>query len=226
MNLERLKHGVVVSCQARVDHPLNDPHILTRMALAAEMGGAAAIRADHPDNIRLIKERVKIPVIGIYKVPTTIKGRYFITPTFDHAKRIVEAGADIVAIEATSQFQPSNKMLEQLIRSIHSQLGVPVMADISTVEEGERAWGMGADFVATTLSGYTEESNNRPKPDFPLIKSLVERGIRSVCEGHIRTPEDTKRAFEQGAHFVVIGTAITDPVSITSWHVHLGRSEG
>ncbi|WP_413306648.1 N-acetylmannosamine-6-phosphate 2-epimerase [Bacillus sp. 1P10SD] len=219
MNLEKLRNQMVVSCQAHNDHPLNKPEVLASLALCAERAGAGAIRADHPVNIQEIKKVISLPVIGIYKVPTNVKGRYFITPSFEHAKNIVEAGADIVAVEATYENQPDDKVLKGLLKRIQEELKVPVMADVSTLEEGERAWNSGADLIATTLSGYTRDSHNRSKPDYPLIQSLVDKGIRTVCEGHIRTPLEAKKALEHGAYFVVVGTAITDPLSITRWYV-------
>ncbi len=219
MNLEQLRNQMVVSCQAQNDHPLNRPDVIARLALCAERAGAGAVRADSPVNIQEIKKVISLPVIGIYKVPTKLKGRYFITPSFEHAKDIVEAGADIVAVEATYENQPDDEAFKTLLTRIQEVLKVPVMADVSTLEEGERAWDFGADLVATTLSGYTKESHNRPKPDFPLIESLSRKGIRTVCEGHIRTPYEAKKALEQGAYFVVVGTAITDPLSITRWYV-------
>ncbi|WP_312470332.1 N-acetylmannosamine-6-phosphate 2-epimerase [Neobacillus sp.] len=219
MNIEQLQNQMVVSCQAQNDHPLNHPDILARLALCAEKAGAVAIRADHPVNIKEIKKVSSLPVIGIYKVPTKIEGRYFITPTFEHAEKIVEAGADIVAIEATFEYQPDDEAFKRLLTRIQTELKVPVMADVSTLKEGERAWKFGAELVATTLSGYTKDSKNQPRPDFPLLESLALKGIRTVCEGHIRTPSEAKKALEHGAYFVVVGTAITDPVSITSWFV-------
>jgi N-acylglucosamine-6-phosphate 2-epimerase len=38
-----------------------------------------------------------------------------------------------------------------------------------------------------------------------------------VCEGHIRRPEHVPQAFRRGAFSVVVGTAITDPLEITTW---------
>jgi N-acylglucosamine-6-phosphate 2-epimerase len=71
--------------------------------------------------------------------------------------------------------------------------------------------------VATTLSGYTSDSPEREEPDLDLVKELVESSVPVVAEGHVRTPEQVRELFNGGAHAVVVGTAITDPVRITSW---------
>jgi len=211
-----IEHGLVVSCQAHGDHPLRDSSILAALAQCAERGGAVAVRADGPGDVGQISQEVSLPVIGIYKVPLS-GGRFFITPDFGHAEKIVGAGADAVALEATRENRPDDRRLEDLIRRVREELQVAVMADVSVVDEGLRAWGMGADLVATTLSGYTSESPPREGPDYELVSRLAEEGVRVVAEGHVRTPEQVKELVDRGAFSVVVGTAITDPTVITSW---------
>ena len=91
------------------------------------------------------------------------------------------------------------------------------MADISTVEEGVNCANLGANMLSTTLSGYTQFSQNRGDgPDFELLENLVkEVDIPVVLEGRIWEPDEVDRAFELGAHCVVIGSAITRPQLIT-----------
>ena len=217
MTINLLKGGLVVSCQAHFNHPLSHPSYIGAMAQCAQEGGAVGIRADGVDDIIEIKKRTNIPVIGIYK-QHLYDTRFFITPTLDHAKAIIDAGADIVAIEATFENQPDTKNLYAFIQTIKEDFNTPVMADISTFDEGMRAWELGADLVGTTLSGYTSISEKRSNPDFELVRKLSEQGVRTVCEGHIKTPQQAKLAIDNGAFFAVVGTAITDPVSITRWY--------
>lgn len=215
--LETLKDGLIVSCQAHYDHPLRESATIAALALCAERGGAAGIRADGPDDVSKIKKTVSVPVVGIYKEPLLYEERFFITPTFEHAERLWTAGADLIAIEASRENRPEDEKLGELIQDIHERLGVPVIADVSTFEEGVRAWELGADLVATTLSGYTKNSQSRPTPDLSLVSELRDAGIVVICEGHIRTPGHVSDALDRGAYAVVVGTAITDPVAITSW---------
>jgi N-acylglucosamine-6-phosphate 2-epimerase len=215
LNVEDLRGALIVSCQAHGDHPLRDTSMIAALAQCAERGGAAAIRADGPEDIQSIREAVSLPIVGIYKVPHG--GRFFITPTLEHAREVVDAGADGVAVEATIENRPDQGDLENLIRRIDEELRVPVVADISTYGEGIRAWRSGAQLVATTLSGYTSDSPEREEPDLDLVKELVESSVPVVAEGHVRTPEQVRELFNGGAHAVVVGTAITDPVTITSW---------
>lgn len=194
---------------------MRDTRIIGALAECAVIGGAAGIRADGPEDIAEIKRRVSVPVIGIYKVPMTEK-RFLITPTFDHARAVVEAGADLVALEATFENQPNDGELSRLIQGIREELATPVMADVSTFEEGRRAWDSGADLVGTTLSGFTRESLDAEKPDLGLVERLSASGVRVACEGHVADPAQAAAAFECGAWCVVVGTAITDPISITT----------
>jgi N-acylglucosamine-6-phosphate 2-epimerase len=221
LNLEVLRGTLIVSCQAHGNHPLRDASMMSALAQCAERGGAAAIRADGPEDIRSIREAVSLPIVGIYKVPRG--GRFFITPTMEHARAVVAAGADVVAVEATLENRPDQEDLESLIRRIREELSVPVVADISTFEEAIRAWKSGAELVATTLSGYTRDSPEREEPDLDLVRKLAETNFPVVAEGHVHTPEQVRELFNAGAHSVVVGTAITDPVTITSWFARAAR---
>lgn len=218
MDASVLPRGLIVSCQAHGDHPLRDSALLCAFAVCAARGGAVGIRADGPQDIQKIREKVSLPIIGISKVLLAGE-RFFITPTLEHARHIVAAGASIVAIEATFENRPDERALADLIHQIHHQLQVPVMADISTLQEGLRARKLGADFVGTTLSGYTSLSPRRETPDLALVKQLAEAGVCVIAEGHVRTPQQASELFHSGAYGVVVGTAITDPLAITSWFV-------
>lgn len=158
--IEQLKQTLIVSCQAEDDFPLNRPEHLAALAATAVIGGASAIRASEPDNIRAIKAVVDVPIIGIYK--KDYPGfDVRITPTIKEVEAIVEAGSDIIALDATDRPRPDGQSLEELFRSIRSHCDLPIMADISTLEEGIEAARLGADIVATTLSGYTADSTLR-----------------------------------------------------------------
>ena len=149
--------------------------------------------------------------------------RVYITDTFAEAEAIAEAGADIIALDATARPRSDGLSLSQLIASIHDRLNKPVWADISSVGEGLSAAACGADVISTTLYGYTEETKcaGDAPPDFSLLGTLVrELSLPVVLEGRVWQPEDVRRAFELGAHAVVVGSAITRPQLITRRFVH------
>lgn len=206
--------GLVVSCQALEDEPLHGPHHMSAMAKAAEMGGAVGIRANSLEDISAIKETVDLPVIGLLK--KKYKGfDLHITPTVQDALAVHRAGANIVAIDGTLRPRPDHKTLEETLHILH-QHGIQVMADVSTVEEGIRAAEFGADYVSTTLSGYTPYSKQQERPDLALVSALTDALTTPVvAEGRIRSPQEAVAALEAGAHFVVVGSVITRPQFIT-----------
>jgi len=217
--LRQLRGGLIVSCQAEADEPLYGSDHMAVMAVAAAEGGAVGIRANTPEDIAAIRLAVSLPIIGIYKVD--VPGYVVrVTPTLISAIQVAQAGADIIAIDSTSRPHPDDLNLIERIQKIHDQTSCPVMADISTYEEGVTAQQAGADIVATTLSGYTEESPAKDSPDFELLQRLVSTlKVPVVAEGRIATPEHALQALALGAFAVVVGSAITRPKWITAQFV-------
>ena len=212
------KGGVIVSCQARDDNPLHGPEFMGAMALAARDGGAVAIRANGPDDVRAVKA-AGLPVIGIHKIFSPDVPVY-ITPNFAAAAALVAAGADIIALDCTPRPRIGDAPAE-LIARIHAELGVETFADISTLEEGLAAEQMGATYISTTLSGYTAYTEPRPaEPDLRLIEELARR-VKApiIAEGRYNTPELAQAALDAGAYAVVVGTMITNPREITRMFV-------
>lgn len=212
--IEKLKGGLIVSCQALDSEPLHGSEFMAAMALAAKIGGAVGIRANGYSDIKRIKEKVDLPIIGI------LKKHYpgydaFITTTKADAQLVADAGADIIAIDATDRSRAED--LQELIDFIKDNLNKKVMADVSTLEEGIRAETMGCDFVGTTLAGYTVKTQHlKNGAAFELLENLVKAvNVPIIAEGRIETPEDARKALELGAFFVVVGGAITRPQEIT-----------
>lgn len=209
-------HSLIVSCQARADNPLHGPTYMAAMAIAAEQGGASAIRANGAVDIAAIRAATALPIIGILKrwdegFPV------YITPDLESARTIAKAGADIIALDATARPRRGDQ-IETLVRRVREDLGKPVFADVATLDEGRRAADYGADYVATTLSGYTDDTAARRSegPDIRLIEELAAAlHVPVIGEGRFDNPQQVRSAFAAGAHAVVIGTAITNPREIT-----------
>jgi N-acylglucosamine-6-phosphate 2-epimerase len=197
-----------VSCQAPVDSPLHEPIVIAAMAQAAVNNGAVGVRIDTPNHIIAVRERVKVPIIGLWK--QVIAGSdIYITPQFHHAAAVAKAGADIIAIDATCRKRPGSEKMADIIARIRQELGKSVMADVDTIEAAKAAVDAGADIVGTTLYGYTLESNY-PPPGWELLTQIVQQlDIPAICEGGISSPEMARKALDLGAYAVVVGTAIT-----------------
>lgn len=213
--VEQVRGRLIVSCQALAHEPLHGAPIMARMAVAAQQGGAAAIRANGPDDVRAITVAVDLPVIGLYKEDVAGYPVY-ITPTLAHAVQIGQSGAAVIAIDATARPRPEPGTLAEFIAAIHAQTSCLVLADISTLEEGIAVEAAGADMVSTTMSGYTDYSPQQREPDLALVAALAQRlRVPLLAEGRYRLPEQAAAALQAGALAVVVGGAITRPQEIT-----------
>lgn len=222
--LQRMRGGLVVSCQGPADDPFSGPEVMSRMAESVIRAGAVGIRAQGLEDLTAIRERVDEPLIGLWKDPT---GELIITPTLKHALAVASTGADIVALDGTSRQRPDGLALADVIEAVHRTTRCLVMADVSTFAEGVAAEAAGADVVATTLSGYTLYSPSSETPDFQLVETLASALIVPVfAEGRIWSPEDARRALDSGAWATVVGTAITSPAAIASRYCRALRRTG
>jgi len=131
---------------------------------------------------------------------------------------VMDAGADIVAIDGTRRARPDGLTLAETIDGIRAHGDALIMADCGSLDDAIAAEAAGADFLGTTLSGYTGE---RPKTDGPdlelisLISEVCERPV--IAEGRLHTPAQAAAAITSGAFAVCVGTAITHPSTIASW---------
>ncbi|MEC6747005.1 N-acetylmannosamine-6-phosphate 2-epimerase [Marinilactibacillus sp. XAAS-LB27] len=221
--LEKIKGGLIVSCQALPDEPLHSSFIMGRMAIAAEQGGAIGIRANSKEDIAEIKKQTKLPLIGIVKRDYDDSSVY-ITATMKEIDELMEVGCEIIALDATDQKRPEGQSLEDFVKQIREKYpNVLLMADSSTIEEVLSAEKLGFDLLSTTLMGYTEKSKglNIADQDFEKLKIILEAvNTPVIAEGHIDTPEKAKRCLELGVHAVVVGSAITRPQLITEQFVN------
>ncbi|MET0955695.1 MAG: N-acetylmannosamine-6-phosphate 2-epimerase, partial [Cryobacterium sp.] len=212
--LAALKGGLIVSCQAYPHEPMRHPETMTQIAEAAVRGGAVGIRAQGLDDIRLIHQRVALPQIGLWKDGND---DVFITPTLEHALAVIDAGAEIVAIDGTRRARPDGLTLAQTIARIHEQTGALVMADVGSAADGIAAYEAGADCVGTTLCGYTGERPKTDGPDVEVLRILASvLPIPVIAEGRVHTPAQASACVDAGAFAVVVGTAITHPTTITT----------
>lgn len=198
-----------MSVQAQPHEPLHGADHMAAMARAVREGGAAAVRCESPADIRAIRAAVELPLVGLWKVG---ESGVYITPTREAVRAVVEAGADMVAADATARARPSP--FADLVAEARG-LGKPMLADVSTLAEGLAAQAAGAAAVAPTLSGYTG-GPVPTEPDWELLSTLLrELAIPVIMEGRIWTPAEARRALDMGAWAVVVGSAITRPQLIT-----------
>ncbi|MCR5265398.1 MAG: N-acetylmannosamine-6-phosphate 2-epimerase [Cyanobacteria bacterium RUI128] len=200
------------------DEPLYKEDCMNAMMQSVVNGGAEILRVAGARDVRNAK-KLGVKVIGLTKpdgLPENWKEIVYITPTLKEVNELIDAGADIIAFDGTSRPRPNGCTLKEIIETIHNA-GRLAMADIATPDEAINCSKLGADLVSTTLSGYTMESlSDSNDPDYHLLKNIKTRiNTPVILEGRIWEPYHVKKAFEYGAHCVVIGSAVTRPQLIT-----------
>jgi N-acylglucosamine-6-phosphate 2-epimerase len=205
--LERLR-GVIVSIQPAADSVLNTPETVALLARCAVANGAAGVRIEGGIRIAAVRRAVDVPIVGLVKRAYAGFAPY-ITPTADEIAEVADAGADVVALDATARPRPGGFTFAAALAAIHAR-GLAAMADCATMTELQAAAGAGAEIVATTLCGYTDETRGAALPALDLLPAAAASGAFAILEGGVAAPEHVRRAFDAGADAVVVGTAISD----------------
>ncbi|MEO1443320.1 MAG: putative N-acetylmannosamine-6-phosphate 2-epimerase [Chloroflexota bacterium] len=211
------EHSIIVSCQADPDTPTNHTDIMVAFALAAEMGGAAGLRLNSAEHIAAVRKRTQLPIIAIQKqsIPNE---KVLITGDHKNIPSLIDAGAQVIAFDATERGRPSD--LPTIVSSIHNH-GALALADIRHIGDVERCLELEVDIIAPTLSVWDLPEYT---PDIQLIRDIrTQCELPIIAEGNYWTPDDVKRAFDAGAHAVVVGSAITRPWRITEYFVRGSR---
>lgn len=210
--LDRLKGKLVVSCQPVVGGPMDRTDIVVAFALAAEAGGAAGLRIEGVERVRAVRAATRLPIIGLVKRidPST---PIIITPTRADVDALAEAGADIIAFDATDRIRP--EPVTALAERVHRD-GRIAMADIATRAQAYGAREAGCDIIGTTLSGYADGPVPED-PDIALVETCSGMGVPIFAEGRYRTVGEVEAARRAGAWSVVVGSAVTRPEHITAW---------
>ncbi|MDI3253224.1 MAG: putative N-acetylmannosamine-6-phosphate 2-epimerase [Bacillota bacterium] len=210
-----LKNKLIVSVQAFPGDPLDHTETLRRIALSVLSAGAGGLRANGPEHIAAFRTATSLPIIGILK--HFRQGQPLITPDFASARSVALAGADVIGVDCSSNRPTTLGPWPEMVHRIANELHTPVLADIATLPEALAAEQAGAAAVATTMYGYTPETAGRRSVDWELVAQLVKSlRIPVIVEGHLRSPEDVRKALDLGAFAVVVGAAITQPGWITT----------
>ncbi|MFH0258827.1 N-acetylmannosamine-6-phosphate 2-epimerase [Vibrio rumoiensis] len=210
--LKALGKGFVASCQPVDNGPMDKPEIVAAMAEASVCGGATALRIEGLENLKAVRTKVNVPIIGIIKrdlADSPIR----ITPFIEDIHALKDAGADIIAIDATHRVRPES--IENLVKEIQS-LGCLAMADCSNFEEGKYSESIGVEIIGTTMSGYVGDETPT-EPDFELVTRLAQSGCLVMAEGRYNSPELAQKAIKAGAYSVTVGSAITRIEHICGW---------
>ncbi|HEY9084979.1 MAG TPA: putative N-acetylmannosamine-6-phosphate 2-epimerase [Candidatus Tyrphobacter sp.] len=211
--LDALRGQLIVSVQAPHGSALDDPQAIAAIAAAACEAGAAAVRIESVAHLKAARARLGVPIIGLIKREYAGFAPY-ITPTLAEVRAVLACGTEIVAFDATSRPRPDGSTVEAIVAAV-GHGGALAMADCSDASDARRARDAGAEILATTLCGYTDETRGAPAPALALVRELATIGGFVVCEGGITTPASGRAALDAGAQAIVVGTAITGVAKLT-----------
>ncbi|RUX30281.1 ROK family protein [Mesorhizobium sp. M7A.F.Ca.US.011.01.1.1] len=212
MQREDIANSLIVSCQPVPGGPMDSAQFVTGFAKAAVEAGAKALRIESVPYVAAARLAVRVPIIGIVKRGLT-DSPVRITPYLADVEALAEAGADIIAFDATDRVRPVP--VEALVKAVKARNKL-TMADCSCLDDARRALAAGVDFVGTTLSGYV--GGPEPEdPDIALVAQIRTLTPYVIAEGRIRSPEQAAAAARAGACAVVVGSAITRTEHVTSW---------
>ena len=121
--LEKLKGNIIISVQAMPSEPLYDEVCINAMIKSVITGGAKGLRVAGARDVRNAKKISDVPVIGITKpekIPANYKELVYITPSVKDADALIEAGADIIAFDATPRDRGCGENISQIIDFIEN----------------------------------------------------------------------------------------------------------
>jgi len=201
--------GLIVSIQPPSGSALDDPSIIAAMAACAVENGAVAVRIEGAERISAVRGRLpQTPIVGLIKHVVDGYAPY-ITATLSDVENVLSSGATVVALDATSRQRSDGSTVADAIASIHARGGI-AFADCARIEDARAALSDGADALATTLCGYTDETRGTPLPALDLVRAIALLGAFTICEGGVASPAQAASAFAHGASAVVVGTALTN----------------
>lgn len=212
----KLKRGLIVSCQAVKGEPLHGYNIMPIFAKAAIAGGAVGIRALAED-IKEIKKLNDTVVVGLVKEVYSDSSVY-ITPTIKEAELLISTGCEVIAIDATDRKRPNNEKLEDIVKYIRDNSPeTELLADIATEEDAIFADRLGFEYVSTTMRGYTEETKGAKLPDIKFAKRVKKllKNSKLIFEGGVYESSDVKKISKLNPYALIMGSAITRPKLIT-----------
>jgi len=179
------------------------------MAACATENGAVAVRIEGALRIRAVRARLpQTPIVGLIKHAVDGYAPY-ITGTLLDVENVLSSGANVVAVDATDRPRSDGKTFADAVAAIHARDGI-VFADCARIEDARAARTAGADVLATTLCGYTDETRGTTLPALDLVRAISTLGAFTVCEGGVASPAQAASAFAHGAGAVVVGTALTN----------------
>lgn len=216
---------LIVSVQASEGSANDDTYTLTQLARASIAQGVGVLRLEGAERVDHIRQQTGAITIGLIK-RSFPDSHVYITPTAKEVDDLLDTGCEIIALDATLRTRPGGVELKSLIKRIHKG-GAFAMADCDSVDSAEFAVACDADFLGTTLAGYTEARKKSDGPDLDLLRDIAKLSRTPlIAEGRYSQKWQVDAALRIGAAGVVVGGAINDPVKNTLALLRAPQPEG
>ena len=222
--LGKLKGKLIISCQLHPEDPQWQEGCIVSMVKAAIWGGAKGLRIEGVDNIKSVRDITDLPIIGLVKIHRD-DTEVFMTPNIEVIKSVIDAGADIVAVDGTDRIIDGHRGCDIIPIIKREYPDILVFADCRDEKDALLSLSLGADIVAPTFYRFSSNAKSTDLPDWEMFARMCrvtqDKGV-VMMEGKIWTPEDCIIAFHYGAHSVVVGTAITRAhITTRRWCDHI-----
>ena len=145
--------------------------------------------------MRAISKVVSVPIIGLVKTFSE-DSKVYITPLVEDVLALVEAGADIVAVDATQRARTGGLSLEKFYENVRTATSVPLLADIDSFENAIHANDLGFDAIAT---GHYAEVRKGESGGLELHRSPALAKDQSYVLGVLTAEELERVIFPIGA---------------------------
>lgn len=209
-SLDKIYKKIIVSCQARKNSNIHHTTTLYEMCLELLDAGCVSFRLNSLSLIKKLKKEKNISIIGLQKQYQD--NQIFTTRTIDDVKKLIDHGADIIAVDCTNRYFRGYSGYDFIKLCRQTFPEIIILADVSTQTDIENSINH-CDILATTLRGYTPETSHIKSIDFDFIQNNTDKKP-IICEGMINCNKDIHKAFLCGAWSCVVGRAITDPYHI------------
>lgn len=220
MTIEHLRNllgecPLVVSVQAPDNSALDDVDVIVRLARASLSQNVKLLRVEGVAKILAVRNTLGVPIIGLIKRRYS-ESKVSITPTETEVRALINAGCEVIAMDATLRHREGGGAISELLDLIRDA-GRLSMADCDSIRSIQSAIDLGFDIVGTTLSGYTDESKSPSQdPDIDLVRLAGQlRPSVLMAEGRYSQAWQVQAALRAGADAVVVGGAINDPIKQT-----------
>ncbi|QEO14204.1 hypothetical protein FLP10_07070 [Agromyces intestinalis] len=198
---EPFRRGLVVSLLPTPTSPWSRPDDIARLAIAADAGGAVAVRVGSATAVRAV--RMTVPGLPIIARHTSPDG-FDLVAGVDEIAAMGLSGADLVEIDVDDAAS-----LALVSQATFDGFRIAARVDRRRLATAAVDAGAGAIVFAPPVRG------GAGAPVIHALLDAVGAATPTIVDHDADAPEVAAASLRLGAHGVVIGAGITDPMRLT-----------